>query len=41
VDALCEQLDADDSVIIDAILSGLADPSTLSDLNPTEPEAEE
>jgi tetratricopeptide (TPR) repeat protein len=35
-DALCEKLDMEDSMIVEAILAGLADPSTLSDLLPTE-----
>ena len=35
-DALCEALDLEDSMIIETILTGLSDPSTLSDLLPTE-----
>ncbi len=33
-DALCANLDPEDSLIIDAILAGLADPSALADLMP-------
>ena len=36
-DALCANLDLDDSMIIETILAGLADPSTLSDLLPSKP----
>ena len=36
-DALCANLDSEDSMVIEAILAGLADPSTLSDLLPHEP----
>lgn len=35
-DALCEALDLEDSMIIETILAGLSDPSSLSDLLPTE-----
>lgn len=35
-DALCEPLDLGDSMILDAILRGLADPSTLDDLLPAD-----
>jgi tetratricopeptide (TPR) repeat protein len=35
-EALCEDLDLEASMIVEAILSGLADPSTLSDLVPPE-----
>lgn len=35
-DALCEDLDFDDSMIVEAILAGLEDPSTLQDLLPAE-----
>jgi tetratricopeptide (TPR) repeat protein len=34
VDALCEDLDLGDSMIVEAILAGLEDPSTLQDLLP-------
>ncbi|HBF34875.1 TPA: hypothetical protein DDW35_09980 [Candidatus Sumerlaeota bacterium] len=37
-DALCDKLDLEDSMIVEAILSGLTDPATLSDLLPTESE---
>jgi tetratricopeptide (TPR) repeat protein len=37
-DLLCEHLDIEDSMIIEAIVRGLADPSTLSDLLPRESE---
>lgn len=33
-DALCEPLDAEDSMIVEAILSGLTDPSSVADLLP-------
>jgi tetratricopeptide (TPR) repeat protein len=33
-DALCEQLDDEDSTIVDAILQGIEDPSSLRDLMP-------
>jgi tetratricopeptide (TPR) repeat protein len=36
-DALCADLDSEDSMIIETILAGLDDPSTLSDLLPSEP----
>jgi tetratricopeptide (TPR) repeat protein len=36
-DTLCADLDSEDSMIIEAILAGLADPSTLADLFPFEP----
>lgn len=36
-DTLCLDLDAEDSMIVETILAGLADPSTLSDLLPSEP----
>ncbi len=36
-DTLCADLDSEDSMIIETILAGLADPSTLSDLLPSEP----
>ena len=35
-DVLCADLDLDDSMIVEAILDGLADPSTLSELLPPE-----
>ncbi len=35
-DALCSALDHEDSMIVDAILAGLADPNTLSDLMSSE-----
>ncbi len=35
-DALCENLDLEDSMIVETILQGLADPSTLADLFPPE-----
>jgi len=37
-DDLCADLDSQDSMIVEAILAGLADPSTLKDLSP-EPDA--
>jgi tetratricopeptide (TPR) repeat protein len=36
-DALCANLDLQDSMIIDTILQGLADPTTLADLLPSKP----
>ncbi len=36
-DALCAALDFEDSMIIETILTGLADPQTLADLMPSEP----
>jgi len=39
-DTLCESLDSEDSMIVDAILQGLADPSTLNDLLPDQDSAE-
>ena len=33
-DALCENLDPDPAMIVEAILHGLADPATLDDLFP-------
>ncbi len=36
-DTLCAELDTEDSMIVDTILAGVADPSTLSDLLPSEP----
>jgi hypothetical protein len=36
VDALCADLDRRDSMIVEAILQGLADPSALADLLPRE-----
>jgi tetratricopeptide (TPR) repeat protein len=38
-DALCANLDDEDSVIIETILQGLVDPSTLADLLPSVPES--
>ena len=35
-DALCDGLDYDTAMIIEAILAGLSDPSSLSDLLPTD-----
>jgi len=35
-DALCADLDSQDSMIIETILQGLADPSSLADLMPRE-----
>ncbi len=40
-DVLCESLDVDDSMIIEAILQGLEDPSSLQDLLPDEEQDEE
>jgi hypothetical protein len=37
-DALCAALDLEDSMIVETILQGLADPSSLSDLAPSAPE---
>ncbi len=33
-DTLCDELDADNSMIVEAILAGIEDPSTLQDLRP-------
>ena len=33
-DALCESLDPEDSMIVEAILAGIEDPSSLQDLLP-------
>ncbi len=35
-DALCDSLDLEDSMIVETIIQGLADPSTLADLLPPE-----
>jgi len=40
-EVLCADLDIEDSVIVDAILTGLRDPSTFADLLPSELPAEE
>ena len=38
---LCESLDLEDSMIVEAILQGLDDPSTLADLLPDEGQDEQ
>jgi tetratricopeptide (TPR) repeat protein len=40
-DALCDGLDSEDMMIVGAILQGLADPSSLNDLLPSDPPASE
>ena len=40
-DVLCESLDFEDSMIVEAILQGLDDPSSLQDLLPDEEQDEE